>query len=124
METKEWVLLIAAFGSAIGAVIGAVLKGIPPMLKVVSNKVEDSKTVVTDDVEDLKKTIKLEMAKVHNEVSLITAKLAWTESAPEKTKKVMEAALDKMRDLNASQKEWLTSEMVRITEKKKGIRDE
>lgn len=124
MQTKDWVLLIAAFGSAIGVVIGAVLKGVVPLLKVVSHKVDDSKTVVVEDVEDLKKVLKLEMAKIQNEVSMITAKLTWTENAPEKTKKVMDAAIEKMKSMNESQKTWLTSELVRITEKTKGDKDE
>jgi len=114
MQARDWVLLIAALGSAIGVVIGAVLKGVVPLLKVVSHKVDDSKTVVTEDVEDLKKTIKLEMAKIQNEVSMITAKLAWTESAPENTKKVMDAAIEKIKLMNESQKEWITSEIVRV----------
>ena len=124
MQAKDWVLLIAAFGSAIGVVIGAVLKGVVPLLKVVSHKVDDSKTVVTEDVEDLKKTIKLEMAKIQNEVSFITARLTWTENAPEKTKKVMDAALEKMKDLHKSEREWVTSELLRVTEKTKGDKDE
>jgi len=119
MTSTELVSLVGAFFSGMGLITAAFFKGFS-LLNTVGKKVEDTSEVQVDKLEDLRKEMKLEMASIHNEVSIVVAKLNWTANAPEKTKKVMEAALDKMRDLNASQKEWLTSEMVRITEKKKG----
>jgi len=123
METSELVTILTAMFTGFGGLIVAAFKGIA-LIQKVGTKVDDSKEVTSDELEDLKKVVRLEMAKVHNEVSMITAKLAWTESAPEKTKKVMESAIEKMKDMHKSEREWVTSELLRVTEKPKGDKDE
>lgn len=120
MEANDFAIIIGAFLTGFAGLLAAVFKGLVPLIKVVSHKVDESKNINSEELEDLKKVVRLEMAKVHNEVSMITAKLAWTESAPEKTKKIMDSAIEKLKDMHKSQQEWLTSEIVRVIETKKG----
>lgn len=100
-----------------GGLIAAAFKGYA-LTQRVGKKVDHEGYVQSKHLEEMKKTLVLELTKMQNELNLVTAKLDWTKNAPEKTKAVMEDYIAKHRELNKSQQEWLTTELVRIKEKK------
>lgn len=113
MDASQLATIIAAMFSGFSALIAAAFKGYSLVNKV-GKKVDHSDYSIEKKIEDLKKTVIAENARLENQLNIVTAKLVWTEGAPQKTKEVMTKALEEMRKMNESQKHWITEEIVRV----------
>lgn len=129
MNVTELSVILGAMFSGMGLITAAFFKGFS-LLNGVGKKVEATSEIQVDKLDELRKELKLELASIHNDVSMMVAKINWSKTDYQKTKDVIEVAIDKMKLININQlaafdekiesnKKQITSELVRIIEQKK-----
>lgn len=129
MTAQDLSIVIGAFFAGFGTLIFSVAKSYA-LIKRVGKSQEKNDLQTFNKLTHLNEELTKKLNIIDHNMQTITARLVWTAGAPEKTKAVMDVALDKMRDMHKkqveeidekirSQKEWINSELIRIKEIKK-----